>query len=107
MGKSKREEIQPEVVRLLGGGADMETLLGFMRERGLDQMDSLLTLVDVVGLDTGEAYDLILDSRTWSDQRENNLRLHQTLIQALQELSQEQDPNFKIEIEPDPDSPER
>ena len=63
--------------------------------------------VDVVGLDTGEAYDLILDSRTWSDQRENNLRHHQTLIQALQELSQEQDPNFKIEIEPDPDSPER
>jgi hypothetical protein len=73
-----------------------------MREKGLNQTDSLMLLMRVTGMDKSEASNVILESRTWADHKENNLRLQETLAQALLEFSVEnEDPNFKIIVESD------
>jgi hypothetical protein len=101
MEHSKKTEFEADLIRLHRVGADVDTLLGFMREKGLDQPDSLVTLMKITGLSLSDARDCIVGSQTWADHRESNLNLQADLVQALLDLSQERDPNFEIVIEPD------
>ena len=64
-------------------------------------------LARVSGFEFAEAQSLVFESKTWADRREVNAKLQEDLMQALRELSQENDPNFKIEIEENPDEPEQ
>ena len=107
MNRSEWKELEADVIRLRKGGADVETLLSLMRERRLSQTDSFLILARVSGFEFAEAQKLVFESKTWADRREINAKLQEDLIEALRELSQENDPNFKIEIEESSDEPEQ
>ncbi len=99
MHRFEWKELEADVISLKKGGAIVEMLLGQLRERGLSQIDSSLMLVRVAGIEFGEAQKLVFESRTWADRLEINLQLQRDLMQALIELSQENDPKFKIEFE--------
>jgi hypothetical protein len=105
MNDPEKKAIEADVIKLSKAGADRETILHFMRERGLGQADSLHILMRATHMDLGEARTLMIDSKTWADQRENNLRLQEELMEALFELSKEDDPNFKIIAESDTEEP--
>ena len=107
VNRSEWKELEADVIRLRKGGADVETLLSLMRERRLSQTDSFLILARVSGFEFAEAQKLVFESKTWADRREINAKLQEDLIEALRELSQENDPNFKIEIEESSDEPEQ
>jgi hypothetical protein len=101
------KDVEDGVMELWNGGADFEALLSFMRERGVDQTDSYLILARVTGMDVGKAQKIVFQSKTWADRLESNIQLQNNLIQAITELNEE-DPNFKIsfEFQPDPDESE-
>ena len=103
----RENEVEAGVVGLWNGDADFEALLGYMRERGVDQTDSYLMLARVTGMDVGKAQKIVFQSKTWADRLESNIQLQNNLIQAIKELNEE-DPNFKIsfEFQPDPDESE-
>jgi hypothetical protein len=99
--------VEAEVRMLWDGGAEFEDLLRFMRERGVSQIGSYLMLVRVTGMDWSRAQKLTFQSKTWADRLEGNIQLQKDLIQAIKELNEE-DPNFKIsfQFEPDPEESE-
>jgi hypothetical protein len=107
MDRSRQgEKIEDDLIRLKKGGADTEALLGFMRERGLSEIDSSLMLARVCHLEHRQALKTVFRSKTWEDRLQDNIRLQEQAMQAWIELSQEEDPNFKIEVEWEPESPE-
>ena len=103
----RENEVEAGVIGLWNGGADFEALLGYMRERGVDQTDSYLILARVTGMDVAKAQKLVFQSKTWADRLEANIQLQNNLIKAIKELNEE-DPDFKIsfEFEPDPEESE-
>lgn len=107
MDTSHERAVEAEVVKLWNAGADYEALLGYMRENRVSQIGSHLMLARVTGMDSLKAQKLVLHSRTWSDRFEVNVQLQKDLIQAIKE-SNEEDPNFKMsfEFEPDPEDSE-
>ena len=103
----REKNAEDGVIELWNDGADFEALLSFMRERGVDQTDSYLILARVTGMDVGKAQKLVFQSKTWADRLESNIQLQNNLIQAIKELNEE-DPNFKIsfQFQPDPEESE-
>jgi len=102
---SEKKQTEADVFRLKKAGADPETLLRFMRDRGFNQPDSLSTLMKATSMDLGEASDFMLDSKTWADERDRNLKIREQLAQALLEISEE-DPNFWVISDSEPEEPE-
>ena len=103
----REDEVEAGAAGLWSGGADFEALLGYMRERGISQIGSFLMLARVTGMDVAKAQKLVFQSKTWADRLEANIELQNNLIQAIKELNEE-DPNFKIsfEFQPDPEETE-
>jgi hypothetical protein len=104
MDYTKLKEVEADLAKLWDGGGEFESLLGFMRENGLDQTDSFLILERVTGVDRTRAQQITFRSKTWAGRLEVNIQLQKDLIQAIKELNKE-DPNFKIsfEFEPEPE----
>jgi hypothetical protein len=99
MNEVERKQIADDVLSLLKGDADLESVLGYMREKGLSQTDSFLTLMKTTGIDMEEAQKRVFNSRTWADRLEANIKLQQDAMQAWRELAEESDPSFKIDVE--------
>lgn len=99
MTNAELQEIEANVITLRKGGADIETLLRFMREKGFGEAESLHPLMKAANVDLGVARDLIIDSETWIDHRESNKQLQEDALQAWIEISQENDPDFKVVVE--------
>lgn len=99
MTNIKSKEIEENVIRLRKGGADVETLLSFMRKKGFSEADSVQPLMRAVNVDLGVARDLIIDSETWADHRDSNTRLQEDASQAWIELSQDDDSDINVVVE--------
>lgn len=98
------KDIIRQVTNLHQAGADLELILLFMRKKGLYQIDSIRVLQRVMGLSVPEAKDAVDGSRTWSDQYENVQRVRLAAMQAVIELSKENDDTLpRIIIETDQD----
>jgi hypothetical protein len=100
--------VEAEVSKLWAGGADFETLLGFMIEHGVSQIGSFLMLARVTGMERSKAQRLVFQSQTWADRLEANMQTQRNLIQAIKELNEE-DPTVKMsfQFEPDPEDSEQ
>jgi hypothetical protein len=96
---AEQKEIEANVIKLRKGGADIETLLSFMREKGLSESESLHPLMKAANVERDVARDLIIDSQTWIDHRESNIQLQENVLQAWLELSQEDNPGAKVVVE--------
>jgi hypothetical protein len=100
MNEYEKNAVETDASKLLSDGADTETLLQFMREKGFNEADSFLALSRIMRVDLGEAQLVVFRSKTWADRLETNIQLQESVMQALRELSEENDdPNFKIEVE--------
>ena len=100
MGNSELKAIESGVRDLLNSGADTETVLQFMRDKGLGQPASVDVLVKVTKADVGEAQMVVFRSKTWADRLEINLQLQDALMEAVLEQQREnKDPDFKVEVE--------
>jgi len=88
--------------RLAGGGASLEMILLFFRERGFDKIDSINSIRVLYGKSVSEAKDIIDGSETWSDRFHSDAQFHEAAWEALREIAASGDPSLpKIIIEGD------
>ena len=100
MDESEKKAVETGASKLLDNGADTETLLQFMRQKGFNETDSFLALSGIMKVDVGEAQLVVFRSKTCADRLQSNIQLQESVMQAWRELSEENDdPNFKIEVE--------
>jgi ribosomal protein L7/L12 len=92
--------------RLAAAGADRETILIFLRERGFDKIDSIKTVRGLYSLSMPEAKDLIDHSPAWSDRFDRDMEFRETAMRALRDLAASKDPSLpRIEL-PEPEEPD-
>jgi Ribosomal protein L7/L12 C-terminal domain len=101
----------PEVVadadRLATAGADPETILVFLREKGFNKIDCIKTVRGLYSLSMPEAKDLIDRSAAWSDRFQYDMEFRDSAVRALRDLAASKDPSLpKIEFT-EPDETER
>src|SRR5579864_1665788 len=101
--KAPNPEVVADAGRLAAVGADRETILVFLRDRGFNKIDSIKTIRGLYGLSMPEAKDLIDHSAAWSDRFEHDMEFRETAIRALRDLAASKDPSLpRIEF-PEPD----
>jgi RNAse (barnase) inhibitor barstar len=60
--------------RLMQGGAGVDTILSFMRERHMDKFNSAYALAALIGMPVSEAKAMVDKSLTWSDSSDTHFR---------------------------------
>ena len=84
---------RPEITTSLLKDGQIEAALKLMREAGLSQVACLRACREVLDLSLAEADHMVLYSETWADQLENNFRLRDAFLEALDELdAQDKEP---------------
>lgn len=103
--KKPDPEIVADAERLAAAGADRETILVFLREKGFGKIDSIKTIRPLFNLSMKEAKELIDYSAAWSDRFESDMKLREIAWQAIQDIAAEnaKDPDaLKIRfVDPD------
>jgi hypothetical protein len=99
MNEDETKKVEADAATLWMGGADIESLIKLMRERGFNQRRSSDALTTVTGMSSDEARVAVLESETWRDQYERNLLIEDELAQALLELSRDESSGIKVVLE--------
>lgn len=88
-------EIVADAHRLAAAGADRETILVFLREKGFDKIDSVKTIRGLYGLSLPQAKHLVDHSAAWSDRFLHDMKFRETATQVIRGLAAEgaDDPN--------------
>jgi len=73
----------------MAAGADQQTVITFLRERGLSRVKSILILRDLYGMGHAEAKTAVHNSASWSDCREAAEELWDVVEQAFKEDAEE------------------
>ena len=92
--KPPNPEVVADAQRLATAGADRETILVFLRERGFDKIDSIKTLQVLYGLSIPEAKELIDYSAAWSDRFQYDMEFREMVIRAFRDLAASNDPSL-------------
>ena len=92
--KPPNPEVVADASRLAAVGADRETILVFLRDRGFNKIDSIKTIRGLYGLSMPEAKDLIDHSAAWSDRFDHDMEFRETAIRALRDLAASKDPGL-------------
>jgi ribosomal protein L7/L12 len=87
-------EVFEDARRLLSAGADQELVLVFLRERGLDKIDSINSARRLLGKTTAEAKTLVDRSQAWSDRYESDVQLREAAREALRQLADSKSPDL-------------
>jgi hypothetical protein len=95
------EEILGDGRRLAAACATQELVLTFLRERGLDKIDSIKAVRVIYEIPFSKAKELVDLSETWSDRYEHDMEFRRMAIRALRDLASE----FHIQFEDLPDPP--
>ena len=92
-------EIVSDAHRLAAAGADAETILVFLRDKGFDKIDSIKTVRGLYNLSMPQAKDLIDHSAAWSDRFDRDMEFRETAMRALRDLAASKDPSLpRIEL---------
>ena len=70
-------------------GKDLETIILLLRNAGARRTQTIKVLADERALSIGEAKELVTSSKAWSDEYENTIALHTSIVQALNRLEEE------------------
>ena len=89
MDEREKTAVATDTAVLWRSGADIESLVKFMRERGFNQPQSTEALTCVTGLDPIKAQIAVVYSATWRDQYQRNMQLNEQFVEALIQLGQE------------------
>jgi ribosomal protein L7/L12 len=101
----KQEDIE-DARRLAGGGASLEMILMFFRERGFDKIDSINVVRAMFGKSMADAKEIVDHSDAWSDRFRSDMEFRETAWKALRDIAASQDPSLpKIVIEGDTKHP--
>jgi hypothetical protein len=101
-----KQEIIDDAHRLAGGGASVEMILVFLRERGAGKIDSIKVIRALYGKTMPEAKEIVDYSSAWSDRFQRDMEFRETSWRALRDIAASQDPSLpKIIIEGDPRDP--
>lgn len=105
----KRDDVNHELInqtvledarKLMAAGADVELILLFLRDRRLDQIDSIIAIRALTGLPNAEAKKVVCSSKAWADRFDSVQDLHDKALEALRELAASGDTALpKIELE--------
>jgi 3-deoxy-D-manno-octulosonic-acid transferase len=87
MPKPKDPAIELEARRLKHDGADTETILCFLREKGCGKIDSIKILRSVYGLGLADAKGIVDSSKIWQDHLGSDAALHERLWRELEEAA--------------------
>ena len=72
----------PEVVvdarQLVEAGADVDLILLFFRDRGLDVADCIYSIQEILGCEFPDAKSLVAHSKAWSAEYESDSQLPMT-----------------------------
>ncbi|HVN09067.1 MAG TPA: hypothetical protein VMV61_08855 [Patescibacteria group bacterium] len=105
--KPPNSEVVADAHRLAAAGADLETILVFLREKGFDKIDSIKTMRGLYSLSMPKAKDLIDHSAAWSDRFHHDMEFRETALRAFRDLAASNDASLpKIEFT-DPEDPDR
>ena len=83
---AEQAAIASDAEKLIHSGADCEIVLGVLRERGFNKLDSIKTLIRVSGMSPGDAKDVVHNSRAWRDSFARDEEFHASLLKAVQGL---------------------
>jgi RNAse (barnase) inhibitor barstar len=72
--------------KLIQGGAELELVLSFLRERGVGRIDSVYAMANLMEKPVSEARALVNRSQTWSDRYETDMRFRNAAREALRDL---------------------
>lgn len=85
--------------KLMTAGADVELVLLFLRDRGFDQIDSIIAIRVLMGKSNPEAKELVSSSKTWADRFYSVQDLHDKAREAILELAASRDKELpRIEL---------
>jgi ribosomal protein L7/L12 len=102
-----KQDVVDDARRLAGGGASLEMILVFLREKGFDKIDSINTVRALFGKSMMEAKQIVDHSEAWSDRFFRDVQFRETAWKALRDIAASQDPNLpKIIVEGDADESE-
>ena len=73
--------------KLMKAGADVELVLLFLRDRGLDQGASIIAIRALTAMSHDEAKKLVCFSRAWVDHFDSVQHLHDQAHKAIRELT--------------------
>ena len=63
-----------------------EDLMSYLRDEGCNKIDTIVILLDVLGVSLGDAKRLVHLSSTWRDVREQDDALHEKIVDALAQM---------------------
>ena len=89
-----KHEVIDDARRLACGGASLEMILMFLRERGFDKIDSINTIRTLHRKSMAEAKQIVDQSETWSDRFHHDMQFRESALEALREIAASQDPNL-------------
>jgi ribosomal protein L7/L12 len=78
--------VASDAEKLINSGADNEIVLGFLRERGFNKLDSIKALIGATGMSLGDAKNIVHHSRAWQDSFARDEEFHASLLKAVQTL---------------------
>jgi ribosomal protein L7/L12 len=100
--KSPDPNVVADAHRLASAGADVETVLFFLREQKFNKIDCIKVLRAEYRMSMEEAKEAVDHSASWSDQFYSDVQLRETAWKALRDIAASQDPSLpKITIEDD------
>jgi len=104
LSENLKREVSEDARRLTCGGASLEMILMFFREKGFDKIDSINAIRALHGKSMAEAKETVDQSETWSDRFSSDMQFRETVWNTLRDIAASQDPGLpKITIEGDPD----
>jgi ribosomal protein L7/L12 len=83
---AEQTAIVSDAAKLIKSGADHEIVLGFLRERGFNKLDSMKALVNTTGMSLGDAKNIVHHSRAWQDTFAKDEEFHASLLKAVEAL---------------------
>jgi hypothetical protein len=102
ISKIRNPDAVSDAARLIGGGADIELVLIFLRDRGFDKIDSIYAIQILYEKQFPEAKNLVHSSTAWSDRYRADSDLMDAARESLKQLARLNLPSLpKIVIEPD------
>jgi hypothetical protein len=83
---AEQTAVASDAEKLINSGADHEIVLGFLRERGFNKLDSIKALISATGMSLGNAKGIVHHSRAWQDSFARDEEFHASLLKAVQAL---------------------
>ena len=78
-----REDFIAECKGRYDRGADLESLIRYLRESGCSKIDSIAVLAKGCGVGLGEAKERVHLSPTWDDRRKLDDQFHETIVKTV------------------------